>query len=67
VPLDDKTLADAMSADAVLFGSVGGPKWDGVSFDKRPEQGLLTLRKEMQLFATCGRRWCSTRWSRHRP
>ena len=51
VPLTDETLADAMSADAILFGSVGGPKYDKVSFDKRPENGLLKLRKEMDLFA----------------
>ncbi len=50
-PLTDETLADAMSADAVLFGSVGGPKYDNVPFDKRPESGLLKLRKEMDLFA----------------
>ena len=50
-PLTDETLADAMSADAVLFGSVGGPKYDNVPFDKRPESGLLMLRKEMDLFA----------------
>ena len=42
---------DALEADAVLFGSVGGPKWDNVEFDKKPERGLLRLRKEMDLFA----------------
>lgn len=51
VPLSDETLADAMQVDAVLLGAVGGPKWDGMSFDKRPEAGLLRLRKEMELFA----------------
>ena len=51
VPLTDETLADAMSADAILFGSVGGPQYDKVSFDKRPENGLLKLRKEMDLVA----------------
>ena len=51
VPLTDETLVDAMSADAILFGSVGGPQYDKVSFDKRPENGLLKLRKEMDLFA----------------
>jgi 3-isopropylmalate dehydrogenase len=50
-PLTDETLADAMAADAVLFGSVGGPKWDNLPFDKKPERGLLRLRKEMDLFA----------------
>lgn len=49
--LSDETMADAMAADAVLFGSVGGPKWDNVPRDERPENGLLRLRKEMDLFA----------------
>lgn len=51
VPLADGTLAQAKQADAVLLGAVGGPKWANVAFDKRPEQGLLTLRKELGLFA----------------
>ena len=50
-PLTDETLGRAMAADAVLFGSVGGPKWDSLPFDKKPERGLLRLRKEMDLFA----------------
>ena len=50
-PLSDETLADAIDADAILFGAVGGPKYDGVEFEKRPENGLLRLRKEMDLFA----------------
>ena len=49
--LTDETLADAMASDAVLFGSVGGPKWDNVPREERPEAGLLRLRKEMDLFA----------------
>ena len=40
-----------MAADAVLFGAVGGPKWDDVPYDQRPEAGLLRLRKDMELFA----------------
>jgi 3-isopropylmalate dehydrogenase len=51
VPLTDKTVADAAAADAVLFGAVGGPKWDKVKFDVRPEAGLLRLRKDLGLFA----------------
>jgi 3-isopropylmalate dehydrogenase len=51
VPLADPTLEDALAADAVLLGAVGGPKWDGIPFDRRPEAGLLRLRKEMGLFA----------------
>ncbi|HEX6442070.1 MAG TPA: 3-isopropylmalate dehydrogenase [Stellaceae bacterium] len=50
-PLADATLAEAMSADAVLFGSVGGPKWEKLPFELQPERGLLRLRKEMDLFA----------------
>jgi 3-isopropylmalate dehydrogenase len=50
-PLTDATLAEAMGADAVLFGSVGGPKWETLPFELRPERGLLRLRKEMDLFA----------------
>mgnify|MGYP000201869785 CR=1 FL=1 len=41
----------SLDADAILFGAVGGPKYDGVEFEKRPENGLLRLRKEMDLFA----------------
>jgi 3-isopropylmalate dehydrogenase len=50
-PLTDETMADAMAADAVLLGAVGGPKWDDLPFDQKPERGLLRLRKEMDLFA----------------
>jgi 3-isopropylmalate dehydrogenase len=50
-PLKDETMADAMSADAVLFGAVGGPKWDNLDFSMKPERGLLRLRKELGLFA----------------
>ncbi|MGC6485456.1 MAG: 3-isopropylmalate dehydrogenase [Candidatus Puniceispirillales bacterium] len=51
VPLTDEALADAMAADAVLFGAVGGPQYDDLPFEVKPERGLLTLRKEMDLFA----------------
>ena len=50
-PLTDETLADALAADAVLLGAVGGPKWDRLDFAKRPERALLKLRKAMGLFA----------------
>ncbi len=49
--LTDETMADAVAADAVILGAVGGPKWDGVPREHRPEAGLLRLRKEMDLFA----------------
>ena len=50
-PLPDATLALARSADAILMGAVGGPKYDTLPRDKRPEQGLLRLRKALSLFA----------------
>jgi 3-isopropylmalate dehydrogenase len=50
-PLAEATLQKALSSDAVLFGSVGGPKWEKLPFELRPERGLLRLRKEMDLFA----------------
>ena len=50
-PLSEETLADAVAADAVLLGAVGGPRWDDVDFEIRPEAGLLRLRKELDLFA----------------
>jgi len=50
-PLSDETLAQALASDAVLFGAVGGPKWDALPFELRPERGILRLRKEMDLFA----------------
>lgn len=50
-PLDDKTLERAKQADAILLGAVGGPAWDEVDKTLRPEQGLLKIRKELELFA----------------
>src|SRR5271154_5067274 len=47
----DATMALAQAADAVIFGAVGGPKWDAVPYDARPEAGLLRLRKDLGLFA----------------
>jgi 3-isopropylmalate dehydrogenase len=49
--LSDEVLADCKSADAVLLGAVGGPKWDDPRAAVRPEQGLLRLRKELGLYA----------------
>lgn len=49
--ISEADMAKAMSADAVLFGAVGGPKWDDVPYDVRPEAGLLRLRKDLELFA----------------
>lgn len=50
-PLTPGTLALAREVDAVLMGAVGGPKWDGVPRAKRPEAGLLALRKGLDVFA----------------
>ena len=49
--ISDADMEKAMAADAVLFGAVGGPKWDDVPYEARPEAGLLRLRKDMALFA----------------
>jgi 3-isopropylmalate dehydrogenase len=49
--ISEADMARAKTADAVLFGAVGGPKWDKAPYDKRPEAALLRLRKELGLFA----------------
>ena len=50
-PVSDATVRLAGEADAVLFGAVGGPRWDGVPYEHRPEAGLLRLRRDLGLFA----------------
>jgi 3-isopropylmalate dehydrogenase len=50
-PLTDEVLAEAKRSRAVLLGAVGGPKWDTLPMDLRPEKGLLRIRKELGLFA----------------
>ncbi len=50
-PLPPKSLQACMESDSVLLGAVGGPKWDGVPKEKRPEKGLLRLRSGMGLYA----------------
>jgi 3-isopropylmalate dehydrogenase len=50
-PLPDETVAICANADAILFGAVGGPGFDGVRPDQRPEAGILGLRKRFELFA----------------
>jgi 3-isopropylmalate dehydrogenase len=49
--ISETAMDKALAADAVLFGAVGGPKWDDVPYDVRPEAGLLRLRKDLALFA----------------
>ena len=51
VPITDEVLGRARSADAILFGAVGGPQWAGVPFDRRPEVAILKLRLSLELFA----------------
>jgi 3-isopropylmalate dehydrogenase len=70
--ITDETMAKAKAADAVIFGAVGGPKWDNVPYEARPEAGLLRLRKELALFANLRPAVCypalaeasSARWSK---
>ncbi len=49
--ISEGDMEKALAADAVLFGAVGGPKWDSVPYEVRPEAGLLRLRKDLALFA----------------
>ncbi|SDA75559.1 3-isopropylmalate dehydrogenase [Sinorhizobium sp. NFACC03] len=49
--ISEADMKKALAADAVLFGAVGGPKWDAVPYEVRPEAGLLRLRKDLELFA----------------
>jgi len=51
VPLTPEALLKAQNSDAVFLGAVGGPKWDSLPSDKRPEKGLLGLRKGLNAFA----------------
>jgi 3-isopropylmalate dehydrogenase len=51
VAITEDTMAKAKTADAVIFGSVGGPRWDRVAYEVRPEAGLLRLRKDLDLYA----------------
>ena len=51
VAISEGDMEKALAADAVLFGAVGGPKWDDVPYEARPEAGLLRLRKDLKLFA----------------
>ena len=49
-PISESTMRAAHAADAILFGAVGGPKWEPLPFDRRPERGILRIRKELDLF-----------------
>src|SRR5690554_1483889 len=50
-PLPEESLDKAKAADAILFGSIGGPTWDAIERDTRPARGLLRLRSSLGLFA----------------
>jgi 3-isopropylmalate dehydrogenase len=50
-PITEETMQKAKQADAILFGAVGGPKWEKLGFQLRPELAILRLRKELDLFA----------------
>ena len=50
-PITDEVFYKALESEAVILGSVGGPKWDNLEFSKKPERALLKLRKELKLFA----------------
>lgn len=50
-PLPEETLKVALSSDAVLLGAVGGPRWDSLPYELKPEQALLGLRKSLELYA----------------
>lgn len=51
VPLDNETIAIAKKSDSILLGAVGGPKWDHIENQRKPERGLLQIRQELGLFA----------------
>ncbi|WP_454064927.1 3-isopropylmalate dehydrogenase [Candidatus Nitrospira salsa] len=51
IPLPPESLALAKESDAVLLGAVGGPRWEGLDYERRPERALLGLREQLGLFA----------------
>ena len=50
-PLSEETLEKAKRADAILHGACGGPNWDSLPFELKPERGLLRIRRDLDLFA----------------
>src|SRR5699024_11323307 len=50
-PLTDETIEVCKKADAILLGAIGGPKWDNLPVEDRPEAGLLKIRKALNLYA----------------
>src|ERR1700679_2651940 len=49
-PLPEETLAGCRLSDAILLGAIGGPQWDSLALEQRPEAGLLALRKQLGLY-----------------
>ena len=64
--ISEADMERAKAADAVLFGAVGGPQWDGVPYEVRPEAGLLRLRKDLGLFANLRPAICHASTAPHR-
>ena len=50
-PRTDEVFYKALESEVIILGAVGGPKWDNLEFEKKPERALLKLRKELKLFA----------------
>ena len=57
-PLTDEVMAQARKSDAILMGAVGGPQWDRVPRDKRPEAALLAMRKNLDVYANLRPAFC---------
>ena len=51
IPITDEVFYKALESEVIILGAVGGPKWDNLEFEKKPERALLKLRKELKLFA----------------
>lgn len=62
IPLPQETLDVCKASDSVLLGAVGGPKWDSVPSDKRPERALLGLRSNLECLSICVRHRCTPLW-----
>jgi 3-isopropylmalate dehydrogenase len=60
--ISEGDMAKALAADAVLFGAVGGPKWDAVPYEVRPEAGLLRCARTSLCSPTCGRLSAIRHW-----
>lgn len=65
VAISDADMEKALAADAILFGAVGGPKWDSVPYEVRPESGLLRLRKDLSCSPICALRSATRHWLPH--